>query len=134
MTGVSGGCLCGRVSYQTSADPQAVIACHCSNCRKQSGAAFSFNLLFKAGDYTQTGETKVYPDIGDSGKHVFRHFCGDCGSPINSQAELMPGFVIVKAGTADAPGGWIPAIEVYCDSALPWVLPLPGVKRVAKGV
>jgi hypothetical protein len=133
MTGVSGGCLCGAIRYQTSADPQAVIACHCSNCRKQSGAAFSFNLLFKASDYSQTGESKIFADTGDSGKHVFRHFCGDCGSPINSQAEMMPGHVIVKAGTADEPGAWTPGIEVYCDSALAWVPALPDTKRVAKG-
>jgi hypothetical protein len=133
MTGISGGCLCGAIRYQTTTDPQIVIACHCSNCRKQSGAAFSINLLFKADDYRQIGETKVFADTGDSGKHVFRHFCGDCGSPINSQAEILPGQVIVKAGTADEPGEWTPNVEVYCDSALPWVPPMANTKRVAKG-
>jgi hypothetical protein len=33
----------------------------------------------------------------------------------------MPGIVIVKAGTLDDPSGLRPALEAYCDSALPWV-------------
>ena len=45
----------------------------------------------------------------------------------------MPGHVIIKAGTADEPGAWTPTMEVYCDSALPWVPVIPGAKRVAKG-
>lgn len=133
MSGVRGGCLCGAIRYETTVPPLATLLCHCSNCRKQSGSAFSFNILMPIEAYSQTGETKVFLDSGDSGKHVARNFCADCGSPIYSHSEMIPQYVIIKAGTLDNPETLAPTREVYCDSALPWAIPIPGAKRVAKG-
>jgi hypothetical protein len=33
----------------------------------------------------------------------------------------MPDVIIIKAGTLDDPSGLQPAMEIYCDSAQPWV-------------
>jgi hypothetical protein len=33
----SGGCLCGAVRFQAVAPLRSFIACHCGQCRKQSG-------------------------------------------------------------------------------------------------
>ncbi|MEC8526956.1 MAG: aldehyde-activating protein, partial [Pseudomonadota bacterium] len=37
----TGGCLCGQVRYETKADPLMTGVCHCKNCQKQAGSAFS---------------------------------------------------------------------------------------------
>lgn len=116
-----GGCLCGQVRYSFSGDPFLTAICHCRNCQKQSGSAFSVVCAIPADAYAQQGETRVYEDRGDSGKGVARHFCPDCGSPIISVAEGLPGVVIVKAGTLDDFAAATPAAEVYCDSALSWL-------------
>jgi len=132
MTSRTGGCLCGAICYEFKNDPTVAAICHCTHCQRQSGGLFSTNLMLAEADYVQTGETKVYTDRGDSGKAVWRHFCGTCGSPITSRVESMPGFVIVKAGTLDDFKDVKPAVEVYTDHAAQFLPPLAG-RRFAQG-
>ena len=37
----SGGCLCGAVRFRVEAELRDPIACHCKQCRQQSGHFFS---------------------------------------------------------------------------------------------
>ncbi len=127
-----GGCLCGAIRYRIKSDPLATAVCHCTHCQKQSGGVFSTNLVLPESQYEQTGETRVYVDRGDSGRAVERHFCGACGSPILSRAGIMPGLVLLKAGTLDDMAGLTPAIEVYTDHAAAWVSPIAGAQRFAQ--
>lgn len=133
MTDREGGCLCGAVRYVLKADPLMTAVCHCTHCQRQSGGVFSTNLAIPDAAYVQTGETKVFTDKGDSGKAVWRHFCGACGSPILSKVEVMPGLSLVKAGTLDDMSGLTPGIEVYTDHAAEWVAPIAGAQRFAQG-
>ena len=41
---INGSCLCGNVSYECSAEPSMTAICHCKNCQKQTGTAFSIIL------------------------------------------------------------------------------------------
>ncbi|QYD69134.1 GFA family protein [Paraburkholderia edwinii] len=121
-----GGCACGAVRYILKGEPQAAAICHCSLCRKQSGSAFSFNLIVKEADYEQFGETKFYVTTGDSGQPSFRHFCAECGSPVVTKSVVMPGMAIVKAGTLDSMEGLQPQREIYTDHAPEWLDPVAG--------
>ena len=129
MADREGGCLCGAVRYVLKAEPQVTAVCHCTHCQRQSGGVFSVNVVVPEAAYAQTGETKVFPDRGDSGKPVWRHFCANCGSPIISTIELMPGVVMVKAGTLDDLTGITPSLEVYTDHAADWMPAIPGARR-----
>lgn len=124
-----GGCLCGAVRYVLKSEPRAIAICHCTHCQRQSGSLFSLNLVMKETDYGQTGETAVYEDSGDSGNVVYRHFCGRCGSPIFAKTALMPGKLVVKAGTLDDLEGLKPQAEIYTDHAVAWLAPIEGAKR-----
>jgi hypothetical protein len=48
-----GGCLCGAVRFAVNAatEPRLVCACHCSLCRKSSGAAFLVWATVNTDDY-----------------------------------------------------------------------------------
>jgi hypothetical protein len=133
MTQRTGGCLCGAVRYTISGEPLAMVVCHCTHCQRQSGAMFSTNLVASEGQYQQSGETSVFPDRGDSGGAVLRHFCGACGSPILSRAETVPGMVLLKVGTLDDISGLTPTLEVWADHAAAWVAPIAGARRVGQG-
>ena len=37
---LTGGCLCGAVQYATADSFQYAMNCHCSNCRRATGAVF----------------------------------------------------------------------------------------------
>lgn len=117
-----GGCLCGAVRYRVVGSPLAVSICHCVNCQRNSGSAFSVNCVFPREAMTMTrGSPSVYEDRGDTGEIVRRVFCGTCGTPIESLSVFSaPSHAILKAGTFDDPSGFVPDSELYCVSAMPW--------------
>lgn len=129
MSERKGGCLCGAVRYELKAEPAMTAVCHCTHCQRQSGSVFSSNVVVMAADYVQHGTTKVFEDTGDSGQGVHRHFCGNCGSPILSMIDLMPGMLMVKMGTLDDFSGIMPGMELYTDHAANWVSPIDGARR-----
>lgn len=123
----TGRCLCGEITYAIEGDPIATAVCHCSHCQRQSGSAFSVNLIVLPDQLSVTGELRTYGDTGEGGDtvHVRRRFCGSCGSSIVSEL-VGPGVSAVKAGTLDDASAVQPAVEVWCVDKQPWVS-LPGM-------
>jgi hypothetical protein len=121
-TPMTGGCLCGAVRYEVTAEPAMQAVCHCSHCQKQAGSAFSMIVGVPGAAVTVTkGATTSYMDSGESGKAVERQFCGTCGSPLFSLVEAMPGMTFIKAGTLDDTGFFKPAVHVWTRSKQDWV-------------
>src|SRR5262245_64183152 len=56
MPKISGGCLCGAVRYEWSAEPLGTAICHCTHCQKVSGSAFSVNVVIPAPSLTWQGQ------------------------------------------------------------------------------
>lgn len=119
-----GRCLCGNISYELTGDLLATAVCHCDHCQRQSGGAFSVNLVVHESQLTVTGELNIYGDPGDdtSGTiHVERRFCGNCGSPIVSALLGTEGVIAVKAGTLDDRSAVKPGVQVWCETRQPWI-------------
>lgn len=130
---LEGGCNCGAIRYTIDAKPVVVAQCHCRNCQRQSGSAFSVNLMVPAAKVTTTGTLTTYTDHDTaSGNPVLRRFCGTCGSPIFSDIAAGNGMTIVKAGTLDDPGALAPNVALWTASALPWVQMPEGAKTFEK--
>ncbi|WP_040492656.1 GFA family protein [Ilumatobacter nonamiensis] len=126
---VTGRCLCGEVSYEVTGDIVATAVCHCDHCQRQSGGAFSVNIVAHASQLNVTGTLVTYGDRGDDGGdtvHVERRFCGTCGSPIVSELMGTDGVIAVKAGSLDDKSAVKPNVEVWCEHRQPWV-DLPGM-------
>jgi hypothetical protein len=121
MTSITGGCLCGAIRYTSSAEPVMQAVCHCRNCQKQAGSAFSIIVGVPEAALSVEGKTTDYHDSGDSGGAVLRQFCGTCGSPLFSRVAAAPGLVFVKAGTLDDVEGFAPQVQVWAKSRQPWV-------------
>jgi len=67
------------------------------------------------------GATRKYDDSAThSGRTLSRHFCADCGSPVYSQRNPDPGFLVVRAGTLDDSSGMKIAGNIWTASARPW--------------
>jgi hypothetical protein len=124
MADITGGCLCGKVRYTAKAEPVFQGVCHCTDCQRQAGTAFSVVAAFAAPDVTITGEMKTYRGVGSSGNEVLRRFCGECGSPIVSEPATAPGMLFMKAGTFDDTSRVDPKVHIWCDSKQNWV-PIP---------
>ena len=95
----TGGCLCGAIRYRISPAPTNVIACHCTHCRKISGAGSSHNAAIPTSSLRFTaGKPKMFVDTAASGNRLHRFFCAECGSSLYSQREKMPEMTILKVG------------------------------------
>jgi hypothetical protein len=111
------------VSYELEGDLMATAVCHCEHCQRQSGGAFSTNLIANIAQLKVTGELKTYEDRGRTGDavYVLRRFCGDCGSPIVSELMEPEGLIAVKAGTLDDRSEVEPNVQAWCVDKQPWV-------------
>lgn len=124
----TGRCLCGAVTIVTTGDAIATAVCHCSHCQRQSGGAFSVNIVLHESQLSISGELKTYEERGENDDDVYvrRKFCPTCGSPIVSELAKTAGVVAVKAGVLDDTSGVKPTVQVWCVDRQPWV-DLPGM-------
>jgi len=126
----TGGCLCGKVRYSVPAAPLSTVICHCRNCQKQAGSAFSVVAVFPRADLDISGELAVYEDRGSSGQKVFRNFCRSCGSPVLTDTERAreQGLIFIKAGTFDDVSDLMPTAHYWTKSAHHWLALPEGVQ------
>lgn len=129
---LEGGCACGSVRYRLRSEPLVVHACHCTECRRLTGAAFAVNALIETDRLERTaGEPCRVPVIGTSGKPqtVFR--CPDCQVALWSH---YPGagtrLAFVRVGTLDEPARLPPDILIYTSTRLPWIELPEGARAV----
>ncbi|MQQ08345.1 hypothetical protein GFB49_07775 [Epibacterium sp. SM1979] len=122
MPKIKGSCLCGEVTYYSTAEePTMTAVCHCPDCQKQSGSAFSTNVLVPISSVVFEGDCrKQYVVKGASGEDVTRNFCGNCGSPLTTELPAFNDLAAVKAGTM-VDSSWVkPDIQIWCDNTKPW--------------
>jgi hypothetical protein len=80
----SGGCQCGGVRYEISGPPKVVYACHCTECQRQSGAAFAMatvipkeNFRITKGEPNPTSGLTAALSDGAIEHRMFWAFSGD---------------------------------------------------------
>ena len=77
MSVLQGSCNCGAVRFTLAQVPTEATACHCTQCRKQSGHYFaSANLPKTAVDLSGAENLTWY----QSSEKMRRGFCSKCGS------------------------------------------------------
>ncbi|KAI8963246.1 Mss4-like protein [Daldinia sp. FL1419] len=129
-----GGCLCGNVRISTEGEPIARMLCHCLDCHKISGSAFSTNVVVPtAGFKVISGTPKTYSKVGDSGQEITSNFCGDCGSTLWRIGKISNFNPILKVGVMDDPK-FIdeigkPALELFAHRRVEWVNEIPGATQ-----
>ncbi|MCO6383498.1 GFA family protein [Oceanicola sp. 502str15] len=104
---LTGGCLCGAVTYASEGPWRPVIACHCSQCRKASGHYVSATSVPREG-LEITGEVRWF----QSSEEARRGFCPNCGSQLfwdgaGANTSIM-------AGTLEGPTGLATKGHIFC--------------------
>lgn len=133
MQEMLGGCLCGAVRYRSSAAALMTAICNCKHCQRQTGSAFSILVAVPKGALVMEGaQPDTYRDIGESGLPVLRRFCAKCGSPIFSEVSATPTMDWLKAGTLDDASWLQPQVNIWCDSAQPWVRLSDAIPRIPR--
>ena len=70
----TGRCLCGKISYELTGDVIATAVCHCDHCQRQSGGAFSVNLIAMENQLTVSGDLNTFEDRGENDDAVYVSF------------------------------------------------------------
>ncbi len=114
-----GGCFCGAVRYRF-ADVFDAGYCHCSICRRSSGAALMAFANTPASSFRVTAGT---PRFVATSAEFERAFCGDCGTVMFTRS-IDPArwdMVSVHLGTLDRAADVAPAMHICHADRLPWL-------------
>ena len=126
---VRGSCLCGAVRFELDPPARRASHCHCSRCRKHSGA-FGLSQLRVARERFRLlagGERlRAYRPAGGKAKV----FCAGCGSSLFGGDWPDGAEISVRLGALDDDPGTRPQYHSFVDSRAPWeVLPDDGLPR-----
>jgi hypothetical protein len=65
----TGGCQCGKIRYGITEEPQSVYTCHCLDCQRLTGSAFSLGIDIPEKGFRLTGiEPRRLQRTADSGR------------------------------------------------------------------
>jgi hypothetical protein len=116
-----GGCACGAIRYEISAEPIAMNNCQCRDCQRRSGTGHGSYLTFPKREAVKlTGRATHWDVIGDSGNAKTHAFCPTCGSPVYLTYAAMPELFTIHAASLDDPTRYTPQAVTYTLRGHDW--------------
>jgi len=121
----TGRCLCGSIRFTVAEEPLTVYACHCTDCHKRSGSAFSLSVWvnYRAIAVTQ-GEAVQHETSTEDGRARTQRICQRCLSQLWAEPRSGSHIAIVRGGMLDDAGALRPIAHLWTRSAQPW-FPFP---------
>jgi hypothetical protein len=106
-------CLCGGVSFELKGPLDDVVACHCNQCRKQTGNYWA-STHTRDSDLAFTRQDSLAWYVSSPG--IRRGFCNQCGSTLFWKRD-GEATTSVCAGSVDGSSGLKLAGHIYCENA-----------------
>jgi hypothetical protein len=131
MTTYTGGCACGAVRYEISAEPARHFYCQCRACQQATGTGHASVVVFPRAAVKMSGKTTEFARTADSGAEMVRGFCPTCGSPLYGKPGGNPDYMGFFVGGMDDPTCFKPQAAIFTASAQPWDRLDPGLKMFA---
>jgi hypothetical protein len=115
---IEGGCLCGKTRYRATGEPYKVSYCHCTSCRRATGAPIAAWLMFDKGQV-------IFPDTEPqkfaSSPGILRGFCATCGTPLWWEGQWDDKSIeMVTSGSLDDPELYRPDRHASCSNQISW--------------
>lgn len=116
---LTGSCHCGSIRYTLTGPPLNHTLCHCTDCRRNSGAPMvGWAMYLDSAVTIDSGEVATYA----SSEHARRHFCIQCGTGLfYSNDALIPGCVDIQSATLDEPEKLPPQMLIQIDDRIDWM-------------
>ena len=129
----TGGCACGAIRYEISAEPMVSNHCQCGDCQHTSGTGHGSYLTFPLrADVKLTGKATHWVVAGDSGNVKTRGFCPACGSPVYLTFAGAPELFTIHAASLDDPGRYKPQMVTYAVRGHSWDRVDPALPKFEK--
>ena len=110
-------CYCGHVEVSADQDPVTVVYCHCSDCRRWTGAPLPAFAAFLPNTITLSRPIKEQ----EHSPGVMRRHCPDCGSPLTARFSYIKDQVYVPLGIFDDLTPLEPRLHCHADKAVTWL-------------
>jgi hypothetical protein len=107
----TGSCLCGAVSYRTTGPLRDLAACHCGQCRKQSGHFYVATDSADSDLEIEGGDALTWYEASSEAK---RGFCSNCGSAMFWKSNGTDKTSILL-GSMDSPTGLTLDRHIFVD-------------------
>lgn len=119
MTHFEGHCSCGAVRFTADGEAKVMANCHCTDCRRFTGAAYASLIFMERGDVKIEGETTSFEHVSDRGNKMTKRFCPVCGSQMFTESEGRPTMIGFRAGSLVDASEFKPKVNVYLSSKIP---------------
>lgn len=106
----SGACLCGSVRFRTQGKLGEAVACHCSQCRKQTGLYYAAANVPVANLVIEGEDAITWYRASTSARRGFCKICGSALFWVADDAEEIS----IMAGVFDQPSDLKLAYHTYC--------------------
>ena len=114
---LAGSCYCRAVRYQVADEFEYAFNCHCSNCRRTTGAAFKpFGGIKRSKLHLMAGAERLRI-LGEPDGHNAN--CALCGSLLYSVVRAGE-YVHVAYGTLVDSPSLSPTAHIFVGSKAPW--------------
>ncbi|HPF59901.1 MAG TPA: GFA family protein [Candidatus Competibacteraceae bacterium] len=122
---MQGSCLCGEIIFEVSEPIPALYQCHCSLCRKQTGATSNTAMAVNSNQLRWLSDQQLISTFKRETGFT-SNFCSKCGSPVPNQIGNSQ-FIWVPAGLLETTAGLSVATHLFVDSRAAWeALPTNG--------
>jgi hypothetical protein len=115
---LTGGCFCGYVRYEAAGEAYDRTNCHCSICRRTSGAAFVTWFSVQHADFRVV---RGIPARFASSEHGTRSFCPRCGTALSFEDDRRTSEIDVTTCSLDDPSAVPPQDHTQTATKLSWV-------------
>src|SRR5260370_36998923 len=84
-------CSCGAVTLSLPEEPsKIVVACHCIDCQRRTGAPFGVGAYYPAEVVTISGTSKEFTHAAASGGEIHNYFFPQFGSSLFCKLRNTP--------------------------------------------
>src|SRR5258708_26798449 len=107
-----GGCACGAIRYESTAEPVMMLHCHCRDCQQSSGGPFSSFVIVPTEAFKLLqGSLRFHTSPSERGGKAHRGFCPECGSPILAKTDANSHIVAIGTASLGDPSWFSPQLD-----------------------
>ena len=115
------GCHCRQLTYRYSGQPHCCYTCHCTDCQRASGSAFTSNMIVDLADISLVSglASEVrYPHNNDQLNVIC---CQTCGTDLYLFFTSRPDTATILTGTFFQQHWFSPVAHIWTRSAASWL-------------
>ncbi len=128
LADIAGGCRCAAVRFSIAASaPPPVYCCHCRDCQRSTGSAFTVQMVVMAAMIAVEGAVAGFDFPRPAGGVSTHHMCAACHTRLWTTNTARPMLAVIRAGTLDDTSALSPRAHLWVSRKQPWVLLAEGI-------